>query len=199
MCILNQRNIKAFGRMWNSFEEVYFYEKHLENNSINFEMMKLREYEGKKKLGDRINLEIKVSDVLKQNMKEIIIEHNDLSMFVKTVVFNEECQGKMVSGLQVYDVIDENKAEQRDEILMSSSILASQSFDSQKRIKTHTEGFESFDSQKRVENFVEGLESFDDINLYEIQGNLEVSSELIINNYIYLVQEANNGTFLTIE
>lgn len=47
LALLNQRNINALGRLWNSFEEEFVYEQYLPQDFPNFELMKLRHYESK--------------------------------------------------------------------------------------------------------------------------------------------------------
>lgn len=46
LALLNQRNIKALGRVWNNFEEEFVYETHLQGFP-NFEFMKLCHYESR--------------------------------------------------------------------------------------------------------------------------------------------------------
>lgn len=47
LALLNQRNITALGRVWNSFEEEFVYELHLPQGFPNFELMKLHHYESR--------------------------------------------------------------------------------------------------------------------------------------------------------
>lgn len=43
--LLDQKNIHALGRIWNSYTEVFFYEQHLSSGSSNFTMMKVEQYQ----------------------------------------------------------------------------------------------------------------------------------------------------------
>ena len=80
MCILNQRNINAFGRVWNKYEEVYFYERCLDTNYINFEMMKISEYEGRKRAASL-------------NFDGCITEECTSDVFISTIYFNQNKDG----------------------------------------------------------------------------------------------------------
>lgn len=81
-CVLNQRNIRAIGKVWNRYEEVFFYERYLDASSVNFEMMKMNEY--LKARGSNESQPLQFFDGTR------VVEHGDDQVFIRTIYFSKE-------------------------------------------------------------------------------------------------------------
>lgn len=251
LCILNQRNINALGRLWNRYEERFFYQDHLQSGCLNFEQMKILEYE-------RASGACSTAVQTRGGGREV--EHSNDPYFIKTIYF-EDCAEANPSGhYNTTEEYDETN-DRTDEAQIAATedggnasacgegcVGEEDGLDSNTSEDNSTNGnagngecneksMEEVAVENEKENYSNAKEPAEErqpnnesehsitktpaaqkeaagnepakrlkmarqeeagIVLYEIQGILEKNAELVINDFIHLVQEAENDSFLTL-
>lgn len=88
LAVLNQKNIHLFGKVWNKFNEVLYYEEHLPKEFTNFEMKRIME------MKQNENMQIKDEIRIPPGGQKREIEGRD-SPFIEWYVYGENASDKL--------------------------------------------------------------------------------------------------------
>ncbi|KAM0681256.1 hypothetical protein GINT2_000454 [Glugoides intestinalis] len=199
LALLNMKNINALGKVWNQYNEELFYLRVLSDETINFELLKLTGYE--ELYCERINMS--------SNAKKEVFD--GLNGFEGSI---EQLAEKVSPAIESYDenssVVSYTVDVSSAHLLPEIPVLDADNFSLKKEIIYSDIEQATDKAVEPLSNFIEGsiqsvkkqkLKNFDcfntifEPNAFAIDGTLAHSSELCINNYIYLVQSENEDNF----
>lgn len=228
-CVLNQKNLRVLGTIWNSYEEELFYDKNHEPGTVNFEMMKARAYLSA--AGGDWNEYGRVA--LKKPLQALY--HED-TMYTETLVYhaepitvtenghtgNAEASARNVEQQEnIWTTQDNNLAEEYAQLfpdearneqagghnciesLNIGDMAGSPQLQNCAAEETKSSAPEELDSMpmQEVLHAVSNNHSANipelQLRLCQISGNPEVDQELIIDDFIHIIQARESDTFLT--
>lgn len=180
MSILNQRNIKAIGKTWNSYMEK-FYKSDLPEEFSNFETMALLNYE--KEYGTLLNKD------LNSNIQQEIHEEPHLPDIYSTPLTKQDNIYNIKNDIRgIYeDLMISNELDYKnistDKIIQEENVLP---------VVSLTNGIEKDEEAVCVKESI-GLSDLESV--IEINGILDIGTEISIDKYIYFVRSQEEDSF----
>lgn len=169
LAVLNLKNIKCFGRIWNTYNEEIFYHKNLPYQYPTFEAMKIAEYENKFNTG--LVFDNTISEI---KQKEISIDEHLYNFSVDNEVFKAPTTEESQKNIEAFGIlnsfnnqIDDNLIKEINEPSFDNSINKgnnsfSQSQNQENRIYSHdTKEAESIELPKCLSNATDLENKFD--------------------------------------